>query len=181
MVWFPGWKGVRMTFAALRVASGQGLRVAGLVGVGFLIQDQKATTVSAGDSIAGVNTRDLNTEIVNTIPGAVLGTNQFTLDAGTYEITATTSSGNAGRNRIYLYNVTDSAEALVGTSDRDNSPSTAFFGHGTAHLEGEFTIAATKTFEIRHEIEQAHTGSGLGINISDGEIEVYTQVHIVKV
>ena len=170
-----------MTLSAIRVATGQGLRALPLVGVGFLIEDRKTTGTAGGTSSAGVNTRDLNTEIVNTISGAFLGTNQFTLDTGTYEILASAPSGNAGRNRIYLYNVTDASDALVGTSDRDNSPSTAFFGHGTAHLEGEFIITATKTFEIRHEIEQAQTTNGLGADISDGEIEIYTTVYIVKV
>ncbi len=180
MVWLPGRKGVRMTFAALRVASGQGLRVAAVVGVGFLIHDQKTTGTSGGATSAGANTRDLNTETVNNIAGAFLGTNQFTLDSGTYEITANAPAGNSGRNRLYLYNVTDASEALVGTSDRNNSPAGAFFGQGTAHLEGEFMIAATKTFELRHEIELADV-SGMGEEVADGEIEIYARVYIVKV
>ncbi len=181
MVWLLRGASIRMSFSAIRVASGQGLRLPQLVGVGFLIQDEKSTGTSGGDSSVGANTRDLNTEILNTIPGAFLGTNQFTLDSGTYEITARAPAGNSGRNRLYLFNVTDSSEALVGTSDRNNAPDTAFFGMGTAHLEGEFTITATKTFELRHEMELAHSGSGLGINIGDGEIEIYARVYIIKV
>ncbi len=170
-----------MTFSAMRVASGQGLRVPPLVGLGFVIQDEKSSGTDGGTSVVGVNTRDLNTEIVNTITGAILGTNQFTLPAGTYEITARAPSGNSGRNRIYLYNVTDASEPLVGTSDHTNAPDTAFFAAGTAHLQGEFTIVATKTFEIRHEIELAQSDSGLGNDMTDGEKEIYTRVVIQEV
>lgn len=170
-----------MTFSAVRVASGQGLRATPLVGVGFIVQDEKSSGTAGGTSVVGANTRDLNTEIVNTIIGAVLGTNQFTLPVGTYEIIARAPSGNSGRNRIYLHNVTDVSEPLVGTSDRTNAPDTAFFAVGTAHMQGRFTIVATKTFEIRHEIELAHITEGLGSNMADGEKEIYTRVAIQKV
>ena len=96
-----------MTFSAMRVASGQGLRVPPLIGLGFIIRDEKDQGTAGGSSSVGVNIRDLNTEIVNTITGAILGTNQFTLPAGTFEIIAKAPNAAAGVNRIYLFNVTD--------------------------------------------------------------------------
>ena len=171
-----------MTFSAIRVATGQGLRIPVLIGLGFVIQDQKNLNIAAGSSSAGVNTRDLNTEIVNTITGAFLGTNQFTLPSGTYEITAKAPSINSGVNRIYLYNVTDASEELLGTSDRTNSPAGAFAGGGIAWLRGRFTILAQKTFEIRHQIELAQSTNGFGVATNDlVNKEIYTQVAILEV
>ncbi len=166
-----------MTLSAIRVASGQGLRQLELVGEGFLIQDRKAGT--GGSSSVGANTRDLNTEVVNTISGAVLGTDQFTLAIGTYEITAKAPCHNGERNRLYLYNVTDAAEELVGVSCWSNTAGTA--SGATAWLDGRFTIAGTKTFEIRHDIAKAKTTNGLGVSPGGGVSHVFTSVFIRKV
>ncbi|KKM62282.1 hypothetical protein LCGC14_1523280, partial [marine sediment metagenome] len=166
--------------SALRVALGQGLRVVPLVGVGFLIQDVKDEGVAGGTSSTGANTRVLNTVIVNTIPGAFLGSNQFTLDTGDYEIEAYVPTINSGRNRLYLYNVTDASVILIGQSCFSNLGGTA--GGGMGFLRGRITLAATKTLELRQEIETGEVTNGFGVAMSDGvNKEVYATIYISEV
>ncbi len=195
-----------MTFSAIRVATGQGLRVPPLVGLGFIIQDEKSQGADGGaSSVDTDNIRDLNTEIVNTITGAILGTNQFTLPAGTYDITAKAATFGTALNRISLYNVTDAGDSLlledgsgdiqledgsgvllleplrpvIGISDYSNIP--GFNSGGFAWLQGRFTISGTKVFEIRHYTELA-SSVGMGLAVSDGvNKEVYTVVSVFEV
>jgi len=206
MVRFPRGASVRMSFSAVRVASGQGLRVPALVGLGFIIEDQKAEGVAGGTSVAGENIRALNVETVNTIAGAVLGVNKFTLTTGTYEIKAKAPLLAGAFNRLALRNITDSGFALqledgsgnlqledgsgnlqledvvevVGHSEFSNIP--AFSSGGNAWLFGRFTVSGTKVFELIHYIDLAGGSSGLGADISDGSnAEIYATVHIFQV
>ncbi len=167
-----------MTFSAVRVAMGQGLRVPALVGFGFLAQHEEVLNGQGGTSSAGVNTRTINTEVVNTITGAFLGTNQFTLPVGTYEIVATGPSLISRRNRMFLYNVTDASVELIGASLYSALGATV--GASAGHLQGRFTVSGSaKIFEVRHEVEQGETTRGFGIFVGDGvNKEIYTQVYI---
>lgn len=147
----------------------------------LVVQDEKAMGTAGGDSSAGANTRVLNTIVINSIAGASLASDQITLPAGEYEIRANAPSAESTKNRLYLYNITDAQDELIGTSYYSN----AFGGWnagGSCWLEGRFTITSEKDFEIRHYIETAKTGTGLGIGGNDGiNNEVFAQVVIWKV
>jgi len=144
----------------------------------MLATDVKSVGTHAGTSTAGANTRVLNTA-VNTITGASLGSNQITLPAGTYNIRATAPCVGGANHKAYLYNVTDAAIAINGTSEySDNSTSTST----CSVCVGRVVIASAKVFELRHAIQISVATNGLGIacNVAAAGSEVYSTVMIQK-
>lgn len=137
------------------------------------VQDQKTAGTAGGSSSATTtHVRTLNTVVLNEITGASLASNRITLPAGTYEIeVACPVAGAVGVNKVRLYNYSESAYAIEGSSGSG--------ANGYALLKGVFTIAAEKTFEIRHYITAAVSTSGLGAAVSQGT-EVYTDVFIKR-
>jgi hypothetical protein len=131
--------------------------------------------------------RPLNTVKTNTMTGASLASDQFVLPAGTHELDAAgfsvvnTGTSNATYyHKMALYNVTDGAYTLIGKNavsrDHDN---TADYQSTEASVRGQFTIAAAKTFELRHLTPSANLATPPAA--STGQVEVYTDVFIKKV
>lgn len=144
----------------------------------MLVQDQKASGTQGGSSSAGTVTRTLNTVVLNTITGASLASNQITLPAGTYDIWATAPAVSSNHHRTHLYNITDAAIELLGTSQSTASADTVSTLGPTT---GQITIAGTKVFELRHFIQTAKATFGLGVRTQDSNVEVYAEVFIRKV
>ncbi len=140
------------------------------------VQDQKAANTAGGSSSeTSWHTRDLNTVLTNEISGASLASDQITLPAGTYEIEANTRSHRGGAHRAVLYNVTDSAYEIIGTSTFAN---VGGFVENQTFVLGQFTISETKIFELRHYITVAVPTNGLGWANNDGSVEIYSDVII---
>ena len=139
------------------------------------IRDQKSSGTAAQNSngSAEVN-RELNTVVVNGISGASLASNTITLPAGTYQIKARCPIGNASANKAYLYNSTDSSYTIVGSSSGVNGSGISI----DSWISGQFTILGTKNFLIKH---YAVSTAAMGIAVSSGQIEVYTEVEIWKI
>lgn len=141
------------------------------------IQDQKSTTTDGGGLTGGTdNIRDLNTVVTNEITDASLSSNQVTLPAGTYWIDATCMVHGPNSNRLIWYNTSDSADELIGLNYLAD-PAT---GHNSNRLLGRFVTTAEKVFELRHWVLTTVNTHGAGIAADDGEIEVYTDLHIEK-
>lgn len=143
-----------------------------------LLQDQKAQGTHGGTFTSGAwRTRDINTEVSDANAIVTIAANQFTLQAGTYRISASAPAYTGGTHRIKLYNITDAADeaGCLGTSEYYGTPNRSFLG-------GAFTIAGAKVFEIRHYTSSttATYGFGYAANIA-GYVEIYTQVEIWKV
>lgn len=134
--------------------------------------DEKASGVGGGNNVIGSNIRALNTVRSNTITGAALASNQITLPAGTYRVEASVPFFNGDRHRGFLYNVTDAAVAVLGTSENSGGAFTT-----RSFVRGVFSIAATKVFELRHHCESIAT-QGLGDPVVDGRPEVYAEITI---
>lgn len=148
------------------------------------VRDEKSTGTGGGDSATSTVTRTLNTVKTNGISGASLATNKITLPAGTYRVRASapaysTGSGGDAGHRVTLYNVTDTAIALYGTSEWIDV-TTSIGTQTRSFVNGVFTIAGTKDLELRHFINWTETG-GQGLAVSDGTAEVYAEVEIWKV
>ena len=141
----------------------------------YHVRDEQTSGTNAGTNIAGVNVRVLNTEVYAGITGASLSSNQITLPAGTYRVWATGTLYNVSDNNVYIYNVTDSVDAVRGSNSRSDGTSSA-----NAFLEGVFTIGSTKVFELRHYMASAVATFGLGITASDGKVEIYAQAMFTK-
>lgn len=143
------------------------------------LSDVKFTGTSGGSTTAlSWQTRTLNTEDSDTGSHCTLATNQFTLAAGTYRIKVLAPAWEVNRHKIRLRNISDSTTDLTGRSDwAPTSPATQTY----AGLEGQFTIASSKTFEIQHYTTSSVAGQGFGVETSDGSDEVYTVVELWKV
>lgn len=140
----------------------------------MLVRDEKAQNTSGGNSTIGTATRTLNTVAANTISGASLASNQITLPAGAYRVRATAPAHNVDAHRAYLFNVTDAANVILGTSENGGA---AFVTR--SEVNGRFVLAGTKVLELRHYTGTAGT-DGYGVPVNSGGVEVYAEVEIVK-
>jgi hypothetical protein len=142
----------------------------------FHAQDQKAANTAGGSSVAGADTaRNLNVVLTNDIAGASLAANQIVLPAGTYFVEATAPAYSSDRHRLMLYNVTDAAVSLLGTTEASSATVTS-----RSVVKGRITITAPKTFELRHRVATSFATNGFGFPINDGRVEIYTEVKIIK-
>jgi len=173
-------------FATMDDVSGLG---SGVLSVDNLlyIEDQKGNGVSGGNSVGGTqNVRDLNTKVVDNITGASLATNQITLPAGTYKVEFSAPAVDSGnlRHKTRLRNISDSTTPIVGSSEYTDGESGGWEGDGMSTTRsvgsGLFTIAGTKVFELQTYCSAPYS-DGLGLAVSSGDIEVYSQIKIWKV
>lgn len=146
----------------------------------LLVEDHKTSGTAGGTFTAGDwRTRDLNTAVVNTITGASLASNQVTLPAGTYEVVARSpaqdGAGTANPHQARLYDVTNGAELLRGTSQN-----TGYGINTVSVIQGRFTLAATAALEVQHRITTTRSTDGFGRAASFGT-EIYTQLLLRKV
>ena len=96
--------------------AGHETRIAALEIGGYLrVQEEQPSGTGGGTPSTGWQTRVLNVVKTNTIDGASLASNTITLPAGTYKIEAS-APGFSSTHQLRLYNITQSAAALVGTS-----------------------------------------------------------------
>jgi hypothetical protein len=142
--------------------------------------DQKADGTLGGQAVNLTWTkRDINTEWSDTENIVSISGNQFTLQAGTYIINSKAPfvgpGGGIGncRCKMRLRNVTDGTTTIVGQS----VPALQSI---IGSVDGKFTIAAQKTFELQYFITLANNYD-LGYPASSGEVEVYTVVNLWKV
>ena len=143
------------------------------------LSDAKASGTNGGSSLATTwNIRDLNTEDIDTHGICSLATNQFTLPPGTYRINASAPTYKANASAIKLYNITDAADEFIG---ENGYAAAANAIHSLVLLKGEFTITATKTFELRHYTNAANATTGLGVGMVLGNPEIYTVIELWKV
>lgn len=143
------------------------------------LKDIKASGVAAGAAIAATqNVRVLNNKVD---PDGIIpsfGSNQFSLNAGTYKIQVSAPAYGVNTHQIRLRNITDANDALVGNS---SFAANAYGGMSHSMLMGVIQLNATKTFEIWHYTQTGVSVNGLGTAVGSGANEVYTQVEIIKI
>ncbi|RLB91781.1 MAG: hypothetical protein DRH10_01055 [Deltaproteobacteria bacterium] len=141
------------------------------------VQDEKSSGTHGGTFTAGARrTRDLNTVKTNEITGASLASNQITLPAGTYEIDALVPCVDVRYVRAWLYNVTGSADLVVGLSHRaEDGQDTQY-----CYLRGRFSLSVTSVMEIQHRgtVSQGTNGFGMATSL---DTEIYTDVMIRQI
>ena len=143
----------------------------------LVVRDEKASGTDGGTFTNGAwRIRTLNTSASNTISGASLGSNQITLPAGTYQIDAWAGAFNVGSHATKLYNVTDSADALIGSTE--NTTTGADPATTKSSAQGIITITGTKVFELRHQCGTTKSTTGFGKAAGFGVVEVYASVMI---
>ena len=143
------------------------------------LSDTKAANTAGGTFTNGAwQTRVLNTEDVDVGGIVSLSSNQFTLQAGTYRIRATAPAVAVDRNKARLQNITDASTTILGTSEYTQASTLV---SSRSLVEGQFTIASAKTFEIQHRCETTRATNGFGLESNFSVSEVYTVVEIWKV
>ena len=143
------------------------------------LSETQAANTQGGTFTSGAwRTRTLNTEDSDTGSHSSLSSNQFTLDAGTYLIRAEAPAYNCDVHKTKLYNITDTADEIIGSS---NTSANGTFVLNHSKVVGLFTIAASKVFEIQHQCSTTHATSGLGIATNMVVSEIYTVVELWKV
>ena len=141
-----------------------------------IFRDEKTQNTAGGTFTSGAwQTRTLNTTQVNNITGASLSSNQITLPAATYYISATGPVNEVSQNQMKLRNITDGTDELLGVNNYALTGQNA----GTAVLSGVITITGTKTFELQHRasVTRLNNGFGMACNFTT---EVYATITIMR-
>ena len=144
----------------------------------ILVRDEKASGTDGGNFASGAwRTRDINTIVSDSGGHCSIGSNQITLEAGTYECEILCPGYYVNYHKARLYNISDSIVELVGTSQltyQDGSIVT------TSRIVGKFTIASTKTFEVQHRCAATYS-AGFGVGCNFGDVEIFTVAEFWKV
>ena len=143
-------------------------------------QEVNAGTDSQTLSNSSINTRVLDTVKTNEITSASLSSNQISLPAGTYFCLASAPAYLTSNHEAFLYNTTDSATLLEGTTEHAWNN-----GYTTTHsfVRGRFTISGTKVLELRHVVGQTRntSGGGTGAGLTGVSKNIYAEVMIWKI
>lgn len=142
-----------------------------------VFQDNKASGAGGTFTAGSFLTRDLQTTVYNGITGCSLASNQITLAAGTYIVNALAPAQGCDQHQTRFYNITDSSTAIIGGNAYVGLTSLDTY----SALQGGFTIASSKVFELQHRGTTTRAGSGFGVNNGFGVGEVYSIITIAKV
>lgn len=143
----------------------------------FIANETQGNGTNGGTSSAGSQTRVLNTVALGA-PWVSLSANQLTLQPGRYVIKASAPAYISDTHKAYLYNVTDAANAILGTSEQTTSGTAV---QTRSFVSGTIVISTAKVYELRHAFSTGHVTSGLGVAASLGFSEVYAQIEIERI
>jgi len=152
----------------------------------ILLQHKVAANNNGGNAASGWAARPITHTIENG-GGAcsAASSNKVTLAAGTYEFKVTASGCGTDQSRLRLWNFTDSVVIAYGQNallDHTVVFSTDYWNGGSLHMEGKFTIAASKSIGIDQYSSNAVSGFGFGKAINAGGIdEIYLNAQFTKV
>jgi len=116
-------------------------------------------------------TRDINTEDTDTGGHCAIAANQITLQPGTYVCFIRAPGFSVNRHKARLRNITDGATEIDGSSCYSSNGN--LVGNDSI-MQGRFTIAAAKTFEVQHYCSTTKVNNGFGAASNFGVDEVYT-------
>ena len=145
-----------------------------------IIRDEKSDADGGTFTAGAWRTRDLNTEVADADGIVSISSNQFTLQAGTYLIKATTPAYETAFHQNRLYNITDSSVVDTGSSEYTKQQS---FVVTRSTLISRFTITGAKVFEVQHRADATKSSQGFGVRTSAGfstDADIYTIVEIYK-
>lgn len=146
------------------------------------LQEQQAANTDGGTSIATTwTTCVVNTEVMDAGNHCSLSANQFTLDAGTYDILASKAViGGAvnGNFKLRLRNITDSTTVIVGMSCYGAANG---IGPTDLSVRGRFTIGGGKALALQYWAAAGVATNGLGVKTNASEIEVFCIIELRKI
>lgn len=142
------------------------------------VSEVQTQGTSAGNSVSGSwITRVLNTTDNDTASISSLATNQLTLPAGTYKISASSPFYNVANAQIRLQNITSSTTLLNGTTEH---PGATVNAQCRSFINGRFVLSGTSALAIQYQVSTNGVSNGLGQAANFGT-EVYTIAEFQKV
>lgn len=143
-----------------------------------ILKDLKASGTSPGGSVSGTWTkRDLNDQ-QGGAGWCSLASSVATLDPGTYELWGSATCYGSDAHQPRLYNTADSALLVAGQSNYVNSAASSI--ENTSQLLGTFTLTASKTVELQHNVATTKTVTGWGQAASRGITEVFSILRLAR-
>lgn len=139
------------------------------------VKDIKSSGTQGGTFTSGAwRTRDLNT-LEGDTDFISLNANQFTIEAGTYEIEIDAPAFEVIRHQAKLYNISNTSDEIIGQNAYLRNPSAM----STSVVKGRLVLTEATTFEVQHRCGTTVSNVGFGVEMGWGD-EVYTQVKIEK-
>jgi anti-sigma28 factor (negative regulator of flagellin synthesis) len=138
------------------------------------VKDVKAVSTNGGTFTAGsFVVRDLNTLEGNAGSHVSLASNQITLQPGKYLVTASCPGYLVSFHQCRLFNVTDNAVEILGTSERAGANNVA----SRSDLMCYINISSTKVYQLEHRCATTRANDGRG-TANGFNNEVYSMVSI---
>ena len=112
-----------------------------------------------------------------------LSSNQFTLEAGTYEAWWSAPGYRVDGHQTRIQNVTDGTTVATGTTEYDAATDNNSNTHPTATRSvgwARFTVAASKALELQHRCTATHANQGFG-RPTNVTTEVYSMIVLRKI
>lgn len=139
------------------------------------LREQQSTGVAGSTSSAATwNTLVLNTEVSDADSMCSLATNRFTLQPGTYDVKAIAPNYLTHESRLRIYDITHSAVILLGVSVYNAN------NGGLVNLQGRMVVSGVTVYELQEYTTSAQA-QGLGVPMSDGQLEIYADIELYKV
>lgn len=143
------------------------------------VTNTQSSGVNGGTATAGSwTTLPLNTEDQDTASIATLSSDQITLPAGTYKIYAAQQFYLCDNFQLRLYDVTNAAILINGTSGYNSSASQSYVF--PAQLAGVITLSGTTTIRLEYRVTSTSTNNGLGVANSFGT-QVYGLIELWQI
>ena len=147
------------------------------VSYALLADRHGATAGDRGTFTAGAwQTREINTEVVDTDNIVTLSSNQFTLQAGTYQIKFGACAYRVNRHITRLRQISPAATIASSSAQYSwASDSNLQWSRGFARL----TISQATAYEIQHYCQTTQSDNGFGFQMTYSTSD-YVQVEIYK-
>ena len=148
------------------------------VSYALLADRHGATAGDRGTFTAGAwQTREINTEVVDTDNIVTLSSNQFTLQAGTYQIKFGACAYKVNRHVTRLREISPTAQTIASGSAQYSWASGADLSWSRGWVRT--TITQASTYEIQHQCQTTYNNNGLGFQMNFSGAD-YVQVEIYK-
>jgi hypothetical protein len=141
-----------------------------------LYQDQKASGTNGGSSVAGWQTRVLNTEVHDDHSLGTLSSNAVTLKKGKYKVYGSAPAVQTHGHKLALYD--GSSYVLIGSSEKMNSSNAI---GGLSIVYGEIEADGSTAYSLRQYQSNARSSTGLGDATGSGQLEVYGILEFVRI
>jgi len=144
----------------------------------ILVRDEKAVTDGGTFTSGAWRTRTINTEVSDTGGHCSIASNQITLAAGTYRVLASCPALRVGSHQARLQNVTDGSTTLVGSTAQNSDG--ASYAMTASIIVGQFTITASKAFELQHYCATTRATFGFGLSSGFAQ-DIYAWAEFIKI